>query len=275
MVQMIGVNNTASVYSFIQWYSRGRLGFIPLKEADFLKEYCCLLESIATLLTHLHTRKSQLHQSFKECECVDFANGDLEAVSETVDSAAGQRILNQTDKLTFVNDEPFQKVAASPLVKQAAAAWPQLIDNSDFPVPDCDRAFYWVEVGTENSSTLIEAAFPPTQVVTEVEAIPDRVGQVFVSEGDKTMAVLDIGGTCSVWPISLVQPYCSRISEQDQKRIHEFYEKKIKHFSTFLASQTALVNTYVERFAYTFDSADYLVRSNELPLSCLPSANLP
>jgi hypothetical protein len=275
MVQMIGVKKTLFEYSFIQWYSSGRLGFIPLKEADFLKEYCCLLESIAILLKHLHLRKSQLHQLFKECECADFSSGDLKAVSEAADSTAVQLILNQTDKLTFVNDDPFQKVAASPLFKQAAAAWPQLIDTLDFPVPACDRAFYWVEVGTENSSTLIEAAFPPTQVVTEVEAIPDRVGQVFVSEGDETMAVLDIGGTCGVWPIALVQPYCSRFSEADQKRIQEFYEKKIKHFSTFLAAQTALVNTYVERFAYTFDSAAYLVRSNELPLSCLPSANLP
>jgi hypothetical protein len=274
MVQMIGVKDTPSEYSFIQWYSRGRLGLLPLKETRFLKEYCCLLESIVTLLKHLNLRKSQLHQLFKECECVDFASGDLKAVSEAADAAAVLRILNQTDKLSFVHDDPFQKVAASPLVKQAAAAWPQLIDTFDFPMPDCDRAFYWVEVGTENPSTLIEAAFPPTKVVTEVEAIPDRVGQVFVSEGDKTMAVLDIDGTCGVRPISSVQPYCSRISEEDQKRIHEFYERKIKHFSIFLAGQTALVNTYIERFTYTFDSAAYLVRTNEIPLSLIPPATL-
>jgi hypothetical protein len=263
--------------SFLDWYPRGRLAFLATKQSKDLKSRVEFTESVASTLLILLKVKSDLQTSLDAWSFAD-KNGGLPILSlpsafhispNPQDSSRSQvseesrLFLSFTDYICRFSDEFFSQLVQHPIFQESLEGNPALAGLSGSPVLAFDRAIYTINVGDGIERLEIESFFPPARLDPDLGVEEHSEALVFINSMGLTSALIARDGKSEIFAVVATRPFLSKLTDENKKLIHDFFNMKILSLTRLLEIQALIIKNLADYFTSEFDSSAHLLKIRE------------
>lgn len=263
--------------SFLDWYPRGRLAFLAIKQSSDLKGRIQFSDSIGSALLIFIKIRSEL-RTILDAWSLSEKNGDVPSFrlpsafhispdpqdfSNSQVSEESRSCLSLTDYVCRLSGEFFSHLTQHPIFLKALEKNPTLFSLSGAPVLSFDRAIYVIDLGEGADQLMIESSFPPAQFDPSLDAQEFSDETIFVDSLGVTSALIGRDGKVEVFTVVDTRPFFSKLGDDNKNSINSFFQENVLSLIRLLETETLIIKNLAEYFASGFYSSVHLLKNRE------------